>query len=187
VALRTDRVRRTTDLIEDVAAWILVAAALLVVLLSCGIGVRVHNQFMEQSRTEAAERVPSVARLLAEPPLISSRYGHTGTTMMPATWKDHLGVSHTGFVAAPRGLGAGSTVPIWTDASGAQAPAPTSEDDALLSSLIASGVALGVGICLLVGLWALVCRATLTANCVRWEQEWREVAPVWARGEGTRG
>jgi len=43
-------------------------------------------------------------------------------------------------------------------------------------------VALAGGIGLLYGLWALVRRATMTANCARWDDEWREVAPNWTHG-----
>jgi len=46
-------------------------------------------------------------------------------------------------------------------------------------------LALACGAGLLFGLWALVRRATMAANCARWEDEWREVAPNWTRG--TRG
>jgi hypothetical protein len=45
-------------------------------------------------------------------------------------------------------------------------------------------MALGVGIGLLFGFLALVRRATLAANCARWQEEWREVAPLWTRSEG---
>jgi len=43
--------------------------------------------------------------------------------------------------------------------------------------LIAAGL-----LVLLFGLWALVRRAAMAANCARWEDEWREVAPNWTHG-----
>jgi hypothetical protein len=36
--------------VEDWAAWVLLAGGLLVILLSCVIGVRVHDQLIEQGR-----------------------------------------------------------------------------------------------------------------------------------------
>jgi hypothetical protein len=43
-------------------------------------------------------------------------------------------------------------------------------------------VALAGGIGLLFGLWVVVRRVTMAANCARWEDEWREVAPNWTHG-----
>ena len=50
---------------------------------------------------------------------------------------------------------------------------------ALLSGLVASGIALGAGIqrC---WAWLLVRRLTMAANCARWEREWAAVGPVWS-------
>jgi hypothetical protein len=39
----------------------------------------------------------------------------------------------------------------------------------------------------LTALWCVVRRITLSYNCAAWEREWREVAAIWSRGEGTRG
>jgi hypothetical protein len=44
MALRTNSVRRTTDHMEDAAAWVLVAVGLLVVLFSCGFGKQFYDQ-----------------------------------------------------------------------------------------------------------------------------------------------
>jgi hypothetical protein len=184
MAMRTQPVRRRTDRIEDVAVWILIAAGLLVVLLSCGIGFRVHDDLLERGRMESAARTPTVARLLADSSVINSANAASSSVMVPATWQDPSGAPRTGFIEAPRGLHAGGSVAIWIDASGAKVPAPTSAEDAVVIGLVAGGMALGVGIGLLVGLWALIRRATLAANCARWEAEWREVAPRWIRGEG---
>jgi hypothetical protein len=184
MAVRTQRARRTTDRIENLAVWILIAAGLLVVLISCGIGFRVHDDVLERGRMESAARTPAVARLLADSTVISSANATSSSVMVPATWQDPSGSPRTGVVAAPRGLHAGGTVAIWIDASGANVPAPTSAREAGLVGLIAGGMALAVGMGLLFGLFALVRRATLAANCARWEAEWREIAPRWIRGEG---
>ena len=102
-----------------------------------------------------------------------------------ATWRDRVGAAHDRFVMVPRGLRAGAEVAIWTDVSGANVPAPMTNQDALLIGLAGGALALACGAGLLFGLWALVRRATMAANCARWEDEWREVAPNWTRG--TRG
>lgn len=184
MAVRSQPARRTTDRIESLAVWILIAAGLLVVLLSCGIGFRAHGEVLERGRMESAARTPAVARLLADSTVINFANAASSSVMVPATWQDPSGSPRTGLVAAPRGLHAGGTIAIWVDASGANVPAPTSAQDAGLVGLIAGGMALAVGIGLLLGLLALVRRTTLAANCARWEAEWREVAPRWIRGEG---
>jgi len=187
MTLHTKPARRTTDRIEDMVAWILVAAGLLVVLLSVTVGVRVHDQLVERGRVESAMRTPATARLLSGSTVIDAGNAGSSTVMVRATWQDRSGSPRTGIVAAPRGLHIDSTMAIWIDASGAQVPAPTSAQAAELSGVIAGGVALGVGLGLLVGVWALVRRATLAANCARWQEEWHDVAPLWTRGEGPRG
>ncbi len=187
MALREGRARRTSDRIEDVTAWVLIAAGMLVLLLSCALGARLHNQAVERGRVEATQRAPGVARLLDSAPLTGSEYAGSSPVMVPATWLDKQGVTHTGSVSAARGLRAGSSVAIWTDASGAQVPAPGSAADALFTGVVAGAVTLGVGFAVLVGLWVLVRRLTMAANCSRWEREWREVGPAWTRGEESRG
>ena len=187
MALREGRARRTSDWIEDAAAWVLVAAGMLVVLLSCAAGIRFHNQAAERARVAATQHTPGVVRLLVSAPTSGSQYASGSSVMVPATWQDKQGGAHTGFVSAPQGLQAGSTVAIWTDASGAKVAAPSSAVDALFVGVIAGVVTLGVGLAVVAGLWMLVLRLTMAANCARWEREWREVGPAWTRGEESRG
>ena len=50
---------------------------------------------------------------------------------------------------------------------------------------LAAWVLIAAGLLVLLfglGLWALVRRAAMAANCARWEDEWREVAPNWTHG-----
>jgi hypothetical protein len=35
--------------------------------------------------------------------------------------------------------------------------------------------------------WAILGRVLMAYNSAAWEQEWRQVAPLWSRGEGRRG
>jgi len=183
MALRITSARRTTDRMEDVAAWVLIAAGLLVVLFSYGVGAQLYNQGLERAQVESAERAPTVARLLSDAPLNGSVSSRSSIVVVPATWQAR-GAAHDGLVMAPRGLRAGAEVAIWTDVSGANVPAPMTNQDALLVGLGGGGTALAGGIGLLLGLWALVRRVTMVANCARWEDEWREVAPNWTRGGG---
>ena len=182
MALRTKSARRTSDRVEDLAAWVLVAAGLFVVLFSYGFGTQSYDQGLERARVESAERSPASARLLSDAQVTSSTDSRSSTVMVPVTWQDRFGSTHDGIVMVPRGLRAGGKITLWTDGSGARVSAPFTKQDALLCGLIAGGVALAGGIGLLFGLWALMRRATMVANCARWEAEWREVAPNWTHG-----
>jgi hypothetical protein len=178
MAPHTKLARRTTDRVEDMAAWVLIAAGLLVVLFSYGIGAQIYNQSLGRVQVERAERVPTSAQLLSDADVTSSVDSRTSTVMAPAIWQDRFGSTHNDLVMVTPGLRAGGKIAI----TGAKVPAPMTEQDALLCALIGSGVALAGGIGLLFGLWALVRRATMAANCARWEDEWREVAPNWTHG-----
>jgi hypothetical protein len=187
MASRTQRLRRRTDRVEDWAAWALTAAGLWVVVAGYLIGLHVHDRFVEQGLGEAADRTPGVARLIADAPTIAAQYDTGSSVTAPAAWIDRSGVEHIGAVSAPPGFRAGSTVAIWTDPNGAYISAPTSAGEALLDGVVAGGFVLCAGLGALLGLWWLVRWATMAANCVRWEREWREVATAWTRGGGTPG
>ncbi|MBV9923331.1 MAG: hypothetical protein JOY78_21145 [Pseudonocardia sp.] len=165
---------------------VLVAAGLLVVLISLAVGVTVDLRMAKQAAAQDTQHLRAVAHLLVDAPAVGSTYADASPVMVPASWSDRRGGQHTGLVAASQGLRAGSVVTIWTDVSGAKVAAPASAGQALVGGVVAGGMALGGGFLVLVGLWALVRRATLAANCARWEQEWREIAPSWTRGDDKR-
>jgi len=56
MALRISSARRTTDRMEDVAARVLIAAGLLVVLFSYGVGAQLCNQGLERAQVESGTR-----------------------------------------------------------------------------------------------------------------------------------
>jgi hypothetical protein len=187
MALRASRTGRWTDRIEDGTAWLLFTVALLAILFGCGLGVRVHDQLTEQGRAEARERTPAVATLLETAPTITSGYAVDASVGVTATWPDRWGTPHRGIVTAPQAQEAGSTVPIWIDRSGASVSPPTSARDAFAVGVLAAAVAIGACLAVLACLWEIVRRVVLAHNCAAWEREWREVAPIWSRGEGKRG
>jgi hypothetical protein len=131
MALRAGRSGRWTDRVEDVAAWVLLAAGLLVVLVGGVLGIGVYDRMVHQGHAEAVDRTSASATLLDSAPTIGSAYATGSSVGVHATWKDRLGMTHTGLVTAPQGLDAGSTVPIWIDRSGAAVPEPMSARDAL--------------------------------------------------------
>ena len=94
---------------------------------------------------------------------------------------------HTGLVRAPQGLDAGTTVTIWIDRSGAAVPEPMSARNGLEMAGITAGAVIFAGLAALAVLWAVLGRVLMTCNSAAWEQEWRQVAPLWSRGQGKRG
>lgn len=188
MARHAGRTSRWTDRVEDVAAWMLLVAGLLLVLFGWLIGVGVYDRLIQQGRAEALDRTPTSATLPIDAPTVASVYA-TGPAAVGANavWHDRFGVAHTGIVTAPQGLEAGGTVAIWIDRSGSAVPEPTSSGDAFAAAAISAVVVIVGGASVLAGLWALVRRVLLAYNCAAWEQEWRAVAPIWSRGEGKRG
>jgi hypothetical protein len=186
MALRTGRAGRWTDHVEDVAAWVLLAAGLLLILVGVVLGIGVHNGMVQQGHAEAVDRTPASATLLDSAPIAYAEA--TGPPVdVHGTWKDRWGTTHTGLVTAAQGLDAGTTVPIWIDRSGAAVPEPMSARDALATAWITAGLATVAGVLVLAVVWAVLGRVLMTCNCAAWEQEWRQVAPLWSRGEGSRG
>ena len=186
MTLRAGRVRRWTDRVEDMAAWVLLAAGLLLAVFAGFLGIGIHDRTVQQGRTEALSRSPASATLLDSAPTIASAYANGAPVGVHATWEDRLGVTHTGVVTAPQGQEAGSTVAIWIDRSGAAVPEPISAGDALAVAMIIAVMVILAGSMVLVVLWSVLGRVLMAFNCAAWEQEWREVAPLWSRG-GKRG
>src|SRR5690348_7145881 len=187
MARRAGRAGRWTDRAEDAAAWVLLAAGLLLIIFGCARGVGLHQQLVERARTEALDRTPAVATLLEPAPTIGSDYAAGVPLWVRATWRDRSGVPHTGTVTAPEGLAAGRAVPIWIDPSGAAVSEPISHGAALGMATITTVIIIVTGAGVLAALWGILRRITMSYNCAMWEREWREVAPTWSRGEGMRG
>ena len=64
MALRAGRAGRWTDRVEDVAAWALLAAGLLLVLFGGVFGIGVYDRMVHQGHAESVDRTPASATLL---------------------------------------------------------------------------------------------------------------------------
>lgn len=187
MALRKRRPARWTDRVEDVAAWLVLATGLLAALFACTFGIGMYDQLAQQGRAEALERTPTTATLLEGAPTIASPYNAGTPVDVQATWEDRTGAERAGLVKAPQGFLKGSTVPIWIDRAGTPVPRPTTSGDALAVAAIITGLIISGVVAALAVLWAVLKHVLMAYNCAAWEQEWREVAPRWSRGEGKRG
>jgi hypothetical protein len=166
---------RWTDRFEDATAWVLLAAALLVVLF----GIGVHDRLVDQARSRRVGPHDG-DRHLAE------RFTDSRVRLNP----QHAAVDGSDLEGpirrSPHGLDAGRTVQIWIDRAGARVPEPISDSDALAMATVTAAVTFLAGASVLGALWGAVRRITLSYNCAAWEREWREVAVIWSRGEGRR-
>jgi hypothetical protein len=187
MALRAGQAGRWTDRVEDMAAWVLLAAGVVLVLSGGVLGIGVYDQIIHQSHAESVDRTPVWATLLDSAPTIASTYATGPPVGVHAIWQDRSGMPHTGLVRAPQGLDAGTTVPIWIDRSGAAVPESMSARNGLEMAGITAGAVIFAGLAALAVLWAVLGRVLMTCNSAAWEQEWRQVAPLWSRGEGKRG
>ena len=80
MALRAGRSGCWTDRVEDVAAWVLLAAGLLVVLVGGVLGIGVYDRMVHQGHAEAVDRTSASATLLDGAPTIGSDYA-TGSSI----------------------------------------------------------------------------------------------------------
>jgi hypothetical protein len=71
--------RRTTDLVEDAAAWILISASVFLLAVALVAGVGAHAQASERLRTEPGERTRVTDTLLATAPLVPAESGFRGS------------------------------------------------------------------------------------------------------------
>ena len=188
MALRMGRLTRWTDRVEDVAAWVLLAAGLLLVLLACTLGIGVHAQMVRQGQTEALDRTATSATLLERAPLIASALQRRGSGRCASYLGRPLGDGPHGAGGGAAGIVAkGSTLTIWIDRSGASVPEPKTSGDALVLAGIVAGLVFSGGVVALAVLWAVLRHVLMAYNCAAWEQEWKAVAPLWSRDGGKRG
>lgn len=173
--------RRPTDVVEDVAAWVLTSAGALLLVAAILSGSAAHADAVERGRLEHASRTTVEAVLVADAPAVTGRGSPPGRARADAAWVAPDGTSHTGRVSAPVGARAGSTVAAWIDRDGRLVTPPLDADGAA-----ATGVVVAVGLLLLGGpvlglCWAGVRALTGRANAARWEREWARVGPEWSR------
>ena len=80
MALRSRQARRWTDRVEDLAAWVLLAAGLLLVLFAGILGIGIHDRLVQQGQAEALDRTPDLRHVAGERPDVRVRLRH-GTSV----------------------------------------------------------------------------------------------------------
>jgi hypothetical protein len=174
--------RRFTDVVEDVAAWVLTSVGALLLAAAVLSGLAAHADAMQRGRVERATRTTAEAVVLADVPVVTGAKGSVpGRIQVDAAWFAPDGTSHTVRVPAPVGAPAGSTVEVWIDRDGRVAGPPVDATGAVTTGLVVAMGLLLVGGPVLGLCWAGVHTLAGRANAARWEREWARVGPEWSR------
>jgi hypothetical protein len=173
--------RRATDRVEDAVAWVLAAAALLLVIVAGVTGLAVHAQESVRAELESGSRSPVRAVLLEDAQLVVGELGERLPVRAPARWTDRNGHEHSGVVEVGPAQPAGTEVEVWVDASGEVAPRPVRPLNAVIGGVTSAFGVLCAGGTLLGATWLGVRWSTARRNACHWEREWELVEPQWRR------
>ncbi|GAA0926120.1 hypothetical protein [Pseudonocardia zijingensis] len=173
--------RRGTDRVEDAVAWILTAAALLLVVAATVTGLGTYGRAAERAELQRTTTSQVRAVLLEDANATIVDVGGPMPARVAARWLDRNGHEHTGSVVVRQTLPAGAEIDVWIDAAGALTSRPTTTANAVVGGIAAAFGVLCAGGTLLVAVWLAVRRATGSVNARRWEREWAHVEPLWRR------
>jgi hypothetical protein len=134
--------RRDTDRVEDIAAWVLTAAALFVLLGAVLGGVGLYGGAVDQARAAAHERTP-VAAVLVDDPVPDATSGTW--TSRSAYYVDAAGSEHDIVVAVAGWPPAGANLRAWVDREGRVVDAPLTDLEAVVLGASALSVSRSSG------------------------------------------
>jgi hypothetical protein len=182
LALDHNPLRRPADRLEVVLRLIVLIVILAgVPLASIGAGRAVDHMSIRQAHAEQAADHQVAAVLIQSAPAHGSPDPYTGIQIawVAARWVAANGTIHYGSVLAAAGAGKGSTIALWTNASGAATDPPETHGDIVSNVFVVSTSTALMLIVALVGLQGLgrclLDRRRMTA----WETEWRSTGPRW--------
>jgi hypothetical protein len=173
--------RRRTDRVEDVTAWILATAALLLVLAAGVTGLGTYGREVERGELHRASATQVRAVVLEDAEVLVSEVGERMPVPVLARWTDRDGREHTGPVVVYGVERAGSEVDVWIDAAGEVTSRPGHPANAVVGGIVSAfGVLCAGGMVLIAARW-VVRRLTGVANARQWDREWAAVEPQWRR------
>jgi hypothetical protein len=171
--------RRTSDRVEDAVAWVLTAAALLLVVVAGVTGLAFHGREAERAEVEGLSTAPARAVLLEDAHVAVGEFGRR--VPVAARWTDRDGRGHVGTVLVGRAQPAGAEVDVWVDAAGEITPRPVRPVNAVVGGIVSAVGVLCAGGTLLLASWLGIRHLLRLRNSRRWEQEWARVEPQWRR------
>lgn len=175
--------RRRTDRFEAV-----IRLATLVMLLTAvptatlAVGREADHLALRQAHAQQAADHQVTAVLVQQAPTagVPDPYTSVQLTLVLARWQPPGQPSRTGQVLAAAGAGAGSTVTVWIDASGAVTRPPPDHRVIAGDVCIAALVTCLVTSLLVLGSSTLARRALDRRRLHAWDAEWRVTGPRWS-------
>jgi len=174
--------RRRTDRVEAairLATLLVLLAAVPIVTLAAARQAD-HLALRQAHAQQAADHQVSAVLLRQAPPTgVVDPYTSTQMTLVLARWQPPGQPARSGQVPAPAGARAGSTVQIWTDASGAVTGPPPGQRVITGDVCVAAVMTCLVTVLLVLGSSALAQRALQRRRLRAWDAEWRTTGPLW--------
>jgi hypothetical protein len=175
--------RRRTDRIEATVRLVTMILFLVAVPLVAIIAARQadHLALRQAHAQQAAEHeVTAVLLQQAQATGVPDPYSSVQMTMVLARWQPPGQPPRSGEVLATAGARAGSTVTVWTNASGAVTSPPPDHRVIAGDVCIAAVVSCLVASVLVLGSNALARRALDRRRLYAWDTEWRVTGPLWS-------
>jgi hypothetical protein len=174
--------RRGADRAE-VAVRLAVLVLLIAAIPMAGIvaGRWADHTALRQARVQAAADHQVRAVLLQDSPGtgIADPYSMVEVNWVRARWTAPNQSVQTGDVLAPAGVGTGTTVTAWVDASGDVTDPPPAHN-AVVGDVVIAVTLTCLGLLFaLMGAQSLVFRALDRRRLANWEAEWRTIGPLW--------
>jgi hypothetical protein len=180
---RPDRnpLRRSVDRLETgLVAGLVVAAAAAAPFAARAAGQAAYHSALQARHEQLSTRFEVRAVLIEQ---ASTNAGYALAAGVPdlASWTSVGGVHRAGEIPVQPGSPAGTTVPVWTDASGYLVSPPLNLADAAGDADAASTCAVA-GMLIACGLGAMVTRKLMNRHrMAAWEADWLATAPTWNR------
>ena len=180
--LRPDRnpLRRRTDRAEAAIAAGLLAAFLAgapLAAVTAGHWTHAASVRTQHAQQAASYRVPAVLQQNVPGP-VYTEYG-TSQDVVRARWSAPDGSTRVGYVGVPAAARAGTTVTVWTDASGRLTDPPLQPAQVAHQAALAAMTAPLIPAILLLAVWKLARWALDRRRLAAWDNDWRAFGPQW--------
>lgn len=182
LALDHNPLRRPADRLEAALRLVILIVILAgVPLASIAVGRAVDHIGIRTLQAEQAADHQVRAVLTQAAPAHGSPDPYSGEQIawVAARWVAANGTIQSGQVLAMAGARKGSTVALWTNASGAATEPPETHGDIVSNVFIASASSALLLIFALVGLQGLGRRLLDRRRMKAWDAEWRTTGPRW--------